>query len=89
MTEIAEMTNASPIEEGAGEQGTLTTERRNRKGSGLDSMVLPELKQLLSFCLASGVRPLIEETLPLQEARRGFEALAAGRVFGKLVFVNA
>ena len=47
MTEIAEVTSASPIEEGAGEQGTqLSNDRRNRKGSGLDSMVLAELKQL-------------------------------------------
>jgi transcription termination factor Rho len=49
------MTNASPIEEGAGEQGTLTTERRNRKGSGLDSMVLPELKQLASSLGIRGI----------------------------------
>ena len=55
MTDIAEMTNASPIEEGAGEQGTLTTERRNRKGSGLDSMVLPELKQLASSLGIRGI----------------------------------
>jgi NADPH:quinone reductase-like Zn-dependent oxidoreductase len=49
---------------------------------------LDELKQLLSFCVASGVRPVIEEALPLREARRGFRALAAGDVFGKLVFVG-
>jgi transcription termination factor Rho len=49
LTEIAEVTSASPIEEGAGEQGTqLSNDRRNRKGSGLDSMVLAELKQLAS-----------------------------------------
>ena len=49
MTEIAEVTSASPIEEGAGEQATqLPNDRRNRKGSGLDSMVLAELKQLAS-----------------------------------------
>jgi transcription termination factor Rho len=55
LTEIAEMTNASPIEEGAGEQGTATTDRRNRKGSGLDSMVLPELKQLASSLGIRGI----------------------------------
>ena len=49
MTDIAEVTSASPIEEGAGEQATqLPNDRRNRKGSGLDSMVLAELKQLAS-----------------------------------------
>ncbi len=47
MTEIAEVTGASPREEGTGEQSKqLTSDRRNRKGSGLDSMVLAELKQL-------------------------------------------
>jgi transcription termination factor Rho len=49
LTDIAEVTSASPIEEGAGEQATqLPNDRRNRKGSGLDSMVLAELKQLAS-----------------------------------------
>jgi transcription termination factor Rho len=49
LTDIAEVTSASPIEEGAGEQTTqLPNDRRNRKGSGLDSMVLAELKQLAS-----------------------------------------
>jgi transcription termination factor Rho len=37
LTDIAEATSAAPSEGGAG---------RKRKGSGLDSMVLPELKQL-------------------------------------------
>ena len=47
MTDIAEVTSASPTEESAGEQGTqLPSDRRTRKGSGLDSMVLAELKQL-------------------------------------------
>jgi transcription termination factor Rho len=55
LTDIAEVTSASPIEEGAGEQGTpLTSDRRNRKGSGLDSMVLPELKQLASSLKIKG-----------------------------------
>ena len=56
MTDIAEVTSASPIEESAGEQGTqLTSDRRNRKGSGLDSMVLPELKQLASSLGIKGI----------------------------------
>jgi transcription termination factor Rho len=49
LTEIAEVTSASPHEEGTGEQSKQTTsDRRSRKGSGLDSMVLAELKQLAS-----------------------------------------
>ena len=39
MTDTAEVTSAAPSEAGAG---------RKRRGSGLDSMVLPELKQLAS-----------------------------------------
>ena len=39
MTDIAEVTSAAPEEAGAG---------RKRKGSGLDGMVLPELKQVAS-----------------------------------------
>src|SRR5688572_25936870 len=43
------MTSASPDAEGTGEQSKKSTsDRRNRKGSGLDSMVLAELKQLAS-----------------------------------------
>jgi NADPH:quinone reductase-like Zn-dependent oxidoreductase len=49
---------------------------------------LDELNQLLRFCVASGVRPLIDEALPLRDARRGLEALAAGQAFGKLVLVS-
>jgi transcription termination factor Rho len=47
LTEIAEVTSASPIKEGAGEHPKRATNDR-RKGSGLDSMVLAELKQLAS-----------------------------------------
>ena len=44
-----------------------------------------ELQRLLSFCEATGVRPLVDEVLPLADARRGFERLAAGDLLGKLV----
>jgi NADPH:quinone reductase-like Zn-dependent oxidoreductase len=45
-----------------------------------------ELEQLLQLCVTTGLRPLIDQVLPLREARRGFEALAAGDAFGKIVF---
>jgi NADPH:quinone reductase-like Zn-dependent oxidoreductase len=45
-----------------------------------------ELDRLLTFCAQTGTRPAIHAELPLGEARRGFEALLAGDVFGKLVF---
>jgi NADPH:quinone reductase-like Zn-dependent oxidoreductase len=44
-----------------------------------------ELSQLLAFLVATGVRPTIDSTLPLADAREGFERLIAGDVFGKIV----
>ncbi|MCL2550747.1 MAG: zinc-binding dehydrogenase [Actinomycetia bacterium] len=44
-----------------------------------------ELQDLLSFCAVTGVRPVIDSVLPLDRAREGFEHLAAGEVFGKIV----
>ena len=45
-----------------------------------------ELLQLLEFCEASGIRPVIDRVLPLASARDGFAALLSGDVFGKVVF---
>ncbi len=45
-----------------------------------------ELERLLAFCTAKGVRPAIHSEIPLAEARRGFEAMAGGEIFGKIVF---
>ncbi len=45
-----------------------------------------ELGDLASLCQVSGMRPLIDRVLPLAQARDGFEALAGGDVFGKIVF---
>lgn len=45
-----------------------------------------ELAALLRFCEVSGVRPVVDRTLPLSEARDGFAAMARGDVFGKVVF---
>jgi NADPH:quinone reductase-like Zn-dependent oxidoreductase len=44
-----------------------------------------ELEDLLSFCAASGVRPVIDSVLPLERAREGFERMASGELFGKVV----
>jgi len=44
-----------------------------------------ELEALLRLCVSAGVRPVVDEVLPLAEARRGFERLGAGDVMGKLV----
>jgi NADPH:quinone reductase-like Zn-dependent oxidoreductase len=45
-----------------------------------------QLGRLLRFCEQTGVRPLIDRTLPLAEARDGFAAMISGDLFGKIVF---
>ena len=45
-----------------------------------------ELHRLVNFLDITGVRPLINTVLPLTEAPLGFAAMAAGRIFGKVVF---
>ena len=45
-----------------------------------------ELGRLVRFCESTGVRPVVDDVLPLAEARAGFERLAAGDVVGKIVF---
>jgi NADPH:quinone reductase-like Zn-dependent oxidoreductase len=46
-----------------------------------------ELEALLRFLVTSGVRPQIDATYALAEARTAFERLAVGDHFGKLVLV--
>jgi NADPH:quinone reductase-like Zn-dependent oxidoreductase len=45
-----------------------------------------QLGRLLRFCEQTGVRPRIDRTLPLAEAREGFAAMIDGDLFGKIVF---
>jgi transcription termination factor Rho len=83
LTDIAEVTSASPIEERAGEQGTqLTSDRRTRKGSGLDSMVLPELKQLASSLKIKGIGAMrksqLIEAIRAAQGRTGAAGYSAG-----------
>ncbi|MET7638406.1 zinc-binding dehydrogenase [Streptomyces sp. NPDC005438] len=44
-----------------------------------------ELQGLLNFCVAKGVRPVIDSTYPMDRPREAFERLAGGEVFGKVV----
>ena len=37
---------------------------------------------------ATGVRPVIDRVLPMEQARDGFAAMAAGDVFGKIVLTR-
>ena len=46
------------------------------------------LADLLRFCVATGVRPLIDDVRPMAQAAESFARLAAGNVFGKLVLTT-
>lgn len=45
-----------------------------------------QLQRLAVFMEQTGVRPEIDRSLPLAEAREGFAAMAQGEIFGKIVF---
>ena len=45
-----------------------------------------QLVRLARFLDVTGVRPKIDRVLPLDRAREGFQAMAEGDVFGKIVF---
>jgi transcription termination factor Rho len=80
LTEIAEVTSASPIEESAGEHTRQVTNDR-RKGSGLDSMVLAELKQLASSLGLKGTGAMRKSQLidAIRAAQGGSDVPASAR----------
>jgi NADPH:quinone reductase-like Zn-dependent oxidoreductase len=47
-----------------------------------------ELERLIAFCEQTGVRPVIDSVLPLEQARDGFARMAAGDLVGKVVFTR-
>jgi NADPH:quinone reductase-like Zn-dependent oxidoreductase len=47
-----------------------------------------DLGRLLRFLEVTGVRPVIDRTLPLAEAREGFRLMESGQLFGKVVFTT-
>ncbi|MEJ7796068.1 MAG: zinc-binding dehydrogenase [Nocardioides sp.] len=47
-----------------------------------------ELASLVTMLDATGTKPLIDRTLPMDQARDGFAAMADGDVFGKIVFTR-
>ncbi|HRK44407.1 MAG TPA: zinc-binding dehydrogenase, partial [Nocardioides sp.] len=47
-----------------------------------------ELAALTRFLDSTGARPLIDRTVPLEDAREGFAAMVGGDVFGKIVFTR-
>lgn len=46
---------------------------------------LAELTALVDFCERTGVRPLVDTVLPLDQAADGLASLASGQAFGKIV----
>jgi NADPH:quinone reductase-like Zn-dependent oxidoreductase len=47
-----------------------------------------ELNQLVNLLDVSGARPVIDHVLPMDKATDGFDAMANGDVFGKVVFTR-
>jgi NADPH:quinone reductase-like Zn-dependent oxidoreductase len=47
-----------------------------------------ELERLLRFCERTGVRPVVDRVLPMEDARDGLQAVADGSVFGKVVLTR-
>jgi NADPH:quinone reductase-like Zn-dependent oxidoreductase len=47
-----------------------------------------ELGALVEMLDATGARPLIDRTLPMEQAPDGFAAMAGGDLFGKVVFTR-
>ncbi len=47
-----------------------------------------ELASLVNLLDSTGVRPLIDSTIPMDQAKDGFAAMAEGDVFGKIVFTR-
>jgi NADPH:quinone reductase-like Zn-dependent oxidoreductase len=45
-----------------------------------------ELERLARFCVDKDVRPAIDSTFALRDARHGFEAMLSGEMIGKIVF---
>jgi NADPH:quinone reductase-like Zn-dependent oxidoreductase len=45
-----------------------------------------ELERLIRLCVEKEIRPVIDRTVPLIQARDGFEAMLGGSFIGKLVF---
>ena len=47
-----------------------------------------ELARLLQLLRTTGVRPVVDAVVPLEEARDGFARMASGDLFGKVVFTR-
>ena len=48
-----------------------------------------ELERLVQMCTVTGARPVVDQVLPLEQARDGFARMLEGEVFGKIVFTRS
>jgi NADPH:quinone reductase-like Zn-dependent oxidoreductase len=48
-----------------------------------------ELGRLMQLCAVTGVRPLIDQVLPLEQAQEGFARMLEADLFGKVVFTRS
>jgi NADPH:quinone reductase-like Zn-dependent oxidoreductase len=53
-------------------------------GSTMGSKV--ELESLMQFMVNNNLEPVLDQILPMSEARAGLEKMIAGKVFGKVIF---
>jgi NADPH:quinone reductase-like Zn-dependent oxidoreductase len=47
-----------------------------------------ELAALVRMLILTGIRPVIDSVLPLEEAAEGFRRMASGKLFGKIVLLS-
>lgn len=55
---------------------------------GVDGYTFDEFGRMLDFCWAAGLDPIIDRVLPITEAPRAHELMAAGVLRGKLVMTH-
>ena len=73
---------------GSGSAGNATVNASPLRVIGSTMGTRNELAALVNLLDATGVRPLIDSTMPMDQARDGFKAMAHGDVFGKIVFTR-
>jgi D-arabinose 1-dehydrogenase-like Zn-dependent alcohol dehydrogenase len=47
-----------------------------------------ELEKLLTFCSVRGIRPVVDRTMPMEQAPDAFSLLNEGDVVGKIVLTR-
>ena len=77
--------------------GLKTTRDRNPNGLhdgdramgfSVDHVVTRSVRDSAAMLDATGVRPLVDRVLPMEQAPDGFAAMAGGDLFGKVVFTR-